>query len=110
MSDFLRSEAMKFLQSCRGRDKAMPRTELFHHLRLFEPRLSDRRLRDIYSELPVCSSEDGLFIPKTTREVMDFRAYVTKAHGPIIAARRCEVIFSFYPKLRPIAEAQGELF
>ena len=110
MSDFLRQEAMKFLQSCRGRDKAMPRTELFHHLSLFDQSLTDRKLRIIYSGLPVCSCEAGIFVPVSPREVIDFRTYVTKAHGPIIAARRCEVIFSFYPKLRPIAEVQGELF
>lgn len=110
MSDFLRSEAMRFLESCRGREKAMPRSELLHHLQLWEPKLCDRRMRDIYSELPVCSSPEGLFIPRTTREVLDFKEYITKAHGPILAARRVNVIYSFYPNLRPVAEVQGSLF
>jgi len=110
MTDFLRQETMKFLQSCRGRDKAMPRTELLHHLKLWEPNLSDRRLRDIYAELPVATCPEGLFIPRTVREVQDFKDYIAKAHGPILAARRCNVIYSFYPHLRPVAEAQGDLF
>lgn len=110
MRDFLKQQAMRFLGSHRGRDKAIPRKELEHHLRLFEPKLSERTVREIYAGLPVCSCEDGLFVPRTAREVLDFEAYVTKAHGPIIAARRVSVIYSFYPSLRPMTEAQPDLF
>lgn len=110
MRDFLRQQAMRFLGPHRGREKAVPRKELEHHLRLFEKKLSERTVREIYAGLPVASCEDGLFIPRSAREVQDFQEYISKAHGPIIAARRCEVIFAYFPKLRPVAEAQGELF
>lgn len=110
MRDFLRQQAMRFLGPHRGRDKAIPRKELEHHLRLFEKKLSERTVREIYAGLPVCSCEDGLFIPKTTREVLDFEAYVSKAHGPIIAARRVSVIYAYYQNLRPMTETQPDLF
>ncbi len=108
--DFLRTQAMRWLQHCRGREKALPRTELLHHLRLWRPKLDDRGLREIYSELPVCSCPEGLFLPTNSAEVEQFREYITKAWGPVLAHRRCEIVFSFYPRLRPIAEVQGDLF
>lgn len=108
--ELLRRETMHFLRDCRGRDKAIPRAELEHHLRLWEPGLPERTVRRIYAGLPICSCSEGLFVPRTVREVLEFKEYVTKAHGPFIAARRCETIYSIYPNLRPIAEVQRELF
>lgn len=110
MRDFLKQEAMRFLGPHRGREKAVPRKELEHHLRLFEPKLSERTVREIYAGLPVASCEDGLFVPKTSREVLDFQEYIAKAHGPVIAARRVSVIYSYYSNLRPMTETQPELF
>lgn len=110
MNEFLRREALRFLQGCRGRDKAIPRKELEHHLRLWAPKLSERTVREIYASLPVCSCQDGLFIPRTPREVLDFQEYVSKAHGPFIAARRLGIIYATYPQLRPMEEAQQDLF
>ena len=110
MSDFLRNEIMRFLRDCRGRDKAIPRSELLCHLRRHRPYLSDREMRAIYSSLPIASSPEGLFIPKSSQEVLDFSAYIEKAHGPIWAARRREIIYSYYPELRPLAQVQKELF
>lgn len=109
MNTFLRDEAMRFLGAHKGRDKAIPRKELEHHLRLFAPTLGERTVREIYAALPVCSSEAGLFVPRTSREVEEFREYITKAHGPIIAARRLSIIFAYYPSLRPIEEVQAAL-
>ncbi len=63
MNTFLRDEAMRFLGSHKGREKAIPRKELEHHLRLYAPTLGERTVREIYAALPVCSSEDGLFVP-----------------------------------------------
>lgn len=108
--DWLRRETMHFLRDCRGREKAIPRAELAHHLRLWEPELPERTVRKIYAGLPVCSCPEGLFIPRTAREVLDFKEYISKSHGPIHAARRVDVILSIYPNLRPTAETQGELF
>jgi len=111
MNEFLRQEAMKFLESCRGREKAMPRKELEHHLRLFQPKLSERSVRLIYTSLPVCTCDEGLFVPKTCEEVLAFKDYVEKAHGPIIAARRVGIVYNYYRNLRPpTPEVQGELF
>lgn len=108
--DWLRRETMHFLRDCRGREKAIPRAELEHHLRLWEPNLPERTVRKVYAGLPICSCPEGLFIPRNAREVQEFRDYIGKAHGPILAARRCETIYSYYPGLRPTAETQRELF
>jgi hypothetical protein len=104
MNTFLRDEAMRFLGPHRGRDKAIPGDELEYHLRLFSADLAERTVRRIYASLPICSCVDGLFVPKTSREVLDFQAYISKAHGPIIAARRLSIIYSYYPNLRPPTE------
>ncbi len=108
--EFLRRETMHFLRDCRGKEKAIPRAELLHHLQLFEERMTDRRMRDIYAELPIAACAEGLFVPKTSAEVVEFSNYLDRKVGPIIAARRREVIYSFYPGLRPMSEIQGELF
>jgi hypothetical protein len=42
-------------------------------------------------------------LPMTVAEVQEFKAYITKAWGPIQAHRRCATIISFYPKLAPPA-------
>jgi hypothetical protein len=107
MSIFLRDQIMRVMQGHKGRANAMPRKVLLAELRLFVPKLSDHECRELYSGLPLCSCEDGLFLPQTVAEVQDFRAYITKAWGPIQAHRRYATIISFYPHLAPPAEQLG---
>lgn len=103
MSVFLRDQIMRVMQGHRGRVNAMPRKVLLAELRLYRPSFTDRDCRELYSGLPICSCEGGLFLPTTVAEVLDFKAYITKAWGPIQAHRRCATIISFYPKLAPPA-------
>ena len=109
MNPFLHNETMRVLQGHKGRNAAMLRKDLLAHLRLFRPTLDDRGMRDIYSSLPVCSSADGLFLPTCVAEVLEFKAYLAKAWGPIVAHRRCATIYAYNPKLIPPAD-QPSLF
>jgi len=107
MNTFLRDQIMRVMQGCKGRANAMPRKTLLAELRLFRPKFTDRECREFYSGLPICSCEDGLFLPQTVVEVQEFKAYIAKAWGPIQAHRRVGTILSFYPKLAPPAEQLG---
>jgi len=104
MSVFLRDQIMRVMQGHKGRANAMPRKLLLAELRLYRPSLTDRDGRELYAGLPICSCEGGLFLPQTAAEVQEFKAYITKAWGPIVAYRRVATILAFYPKLAPPAE------
>jgi len=107
MNTFLRDQIMRVMQGCKGRANAMPRKTLLAELRPYRPKFTDRDCRELYSGLPICSCPEGLFLPQTVAEVQDFKAYITKAWGPIQAHRRVGTILSFYPKLAPPAEQLG---
>ncbi len=96
---FLRTRLMEILQRHRGRLHAIPREKLLFELLSFEPRLDDRRFRALYADLPVCTSPDGMFLPKTPEEVQEFKEFLTKGWGPILADRRVKIIFAYYPGL-----------
>jgi hypothetical protein len=108
-ADFLKIRLMEILQRHRGRDKAIPREKLLFELQCFDSKLDDRRLRELYSALPVCTCPDGMFLPKTSNEVQEFKAYLAKGWGPIVADRRVKVIFAYYPSLATDTMKQGEL-
>lgn len=107
MNNFLRTETMRILQAHRGRDNAMPRDRLMERLKLFNPDLNDRDFRKLYVGLPIATCAEGLFLPQTATEVRDFKAYITKQSGPIIASRRVGTILAFYPQLAPPVEQLG---
>lgn len=109
MNAFLFDEVMRVLQGHKGRVNTMLRKDLLAHLRLFRPKMDDRGMREIYATLPVCSSADGLYLPTCVAEVLEFKAYLAKAWGPIVAHRRCATIYAYNPKLIPPAE-QPSLF
>ena len=50
-----------------------------------------------------------MFLPKTPEEVQDFKAYLTKGWGPILADRRVKVIMAYYPNLAASTMKQQEL-
>lgn len=111
MNEYISRKLMEFLQArARGEEKAVPRDEVLAELRLFQPTLTDRTMREIYAKLPICSSEKGLFVATCTKEVEAFKKYLDKKSGPIIAARRTAIIYAYYPKLRPVNENQMRLF
>lgn len=108
-AEFLRTRLMELLQRHPGRANAIPRDRLLADLKCYDPKLDDRRFRDLYAGLPVCTSPDGLFLPKTPKEVQDFKAYITKGWGPILADRRVKVIMAYYPNLAASTMKQQEL-
>ncbi len=108
-AEFLRTRLMELLQRHPGRKNAVPRDRLLADLKCYDPKLDDRRFRDLYAGLPVCTCPDGLFIPKEPEEVRDFKDYITKGWGPILADRRVKVIMAYYPQLAESTMKQGEL-
>ena len=110
VTDFLRTRLMEFMQHHRGRENAIPRERVLFHMQSWEPKMDDRRLRELYASLPLCACADGLFLAKCIREVEEFREYLSKKSGPIVADRRVKIVLSFYPKLRSSDEHQGGLF
>jgi len=110
MNIFFRDQIMRVMQGHRGRANAMPRKVLLAELRLYRPSFTDRDCRELYSDLPLCSCEEGIFFPIYSIEVQEFRIYLEKKVGPIIAARRCNIIYAYYPNLRPNYGIQQELF
>lgn len=107
---------MRILQAHRGREQAMPREKLRERLNIFNADIDDRKLRKLYVVLPICSCAEGLFIPdyvnvaKGRQEVADFKAYIAKQSGPIVAAQRVGTVLAFYPMLKPLEERQPGLF
>lgn len=109
MNDSLRLRMMEIVQQHRGRSRAVPRDEIMTELRRLEPTLDDRRFRELYSNLPICTCPNGLYSPSTPQEVADFKAYLSTGWGPIVADRRVKVILAYYPSLAPRLAGQGEL-
>lgn len=98
--DWLRAVLMNYFQQRRGKERATPREEVLKFLRLYDPSVDDRRMRRIYSALPICSCDKGLFLPKHPEEVEEFRVYLLKGWGPVLAERRVQIIYAFYPWLK----------
>lgn len=98
--EWLRMVLMNYFQHRRGKEHATPRGEILRFLKTYDPSVDDRRMRRIYSGLPVCSSDGGLFLPKRPEEVEEFRAYLTKGWGPVLADRRVKIIHAFFPWLK----------
>lgn len=102
---------MEMLQKvARGKDNVITRDEVLRHLQVFKHDLDDRGCRKIYASLPICTCEKGLFLPETSDEVLEFKAYLTKKSGPFVADNRVRIVFAFRPELAPAHGEQMELF
>jgi len=102
---------MRMLEAHRGRARAIPRQAIEDELGPLVPyRDLDRCFRKTYSKLPICSCQDGLFIPQTVAEVVEFKRYLTAKNGPFVAHERVMVIYAARPELVPDCGIQGELF
>jgi hypothetical protein len=106
---YLQTRLMEILQHHRGRANAIPRERLLFELQSYDPKLDDRRFREIYAALPICTSPDGMFIPKTPEEVQEFKVYLTKGWGPIVADRRVKIILAYFPALASPSMKQQDL-
>jgi hypothetical protein len=102
---------LHLLSRHRGRANAITRDEFLFELQAVYPEITDRAMRDMYSELPVCSTASkpyGLWLPTTGAEIQDFLREYSAHVGPIRAAARRQIFMRAYPKLMP-DERQAEL-
>jgi len=70
-------------QHHRGKENAVKRNVLLRFCQAFEPELTDREMRNIYSELPVVSSNKGIFWPVCHEEIDEFESYLRKKALPL---------------------------
>ena len=90
----------------RGKRNAVPRERLLKDLAGIGYRVSDRDLREIYAELPVCTCSAGIFYPETTAELEEYKAYLKAKAIPLFV--RWQRVAQAHPEL--IDARQGELF
>lgn len=92
----------------RGRENAVKRDILLNFCRAFEPSLTDRELRKIYSELPVCSCNEGIFWPIRHEEIDEFEAYLKGKAKPLFD--RFRMVAARHRNLLSEKFTQWELF
>ena len=97
----------KLARDHRGRGRAIKRRDLWHYARLFDADITDRRLRDIYSHLPVVACEEGIFYPIREQELKDFKAYLMAKVYPCY--ERYKRVAQAHPHLVPDDSIQQEL-
>jgi len=89
-----------------GKSRAITREDLLSYLHSLGYGLSDRDLREIYAELPIVSSSQGLFWPETAAELQEYRQYLKAKAIPLF--ERWQRVAQAHPEL--IDATQGELF
>lgn len=67
----------------RGKENAIKRRDLLLYAQQKDIHLTDRELRKIYCELPVCSSERGIFWPVTSEEIDEYYIYLRAKAIPL---------------------------
>jgi hypothetical protein len=103
MSDFIPTKILEVMNThCRGRKNAQPRAWIETRLRHWSIDITDRKIRAYYAGLPICSSEDGLFIPIRPDEVQEYRRYLE----PKLPAAKIDLkirrIVATWPHLCPV--------
>ena len=67
----------KIIEILKLREKPIKRAELLNILNTDGyPDLTDREMRAIVSELPICSCEKGYYLPKNEQDIMNFKKYL----------------------------------
>ncbi len=66
-----------------GKEEAITRKKLLDYCHWYNGALTDRQLRNIYSQLPVVACNKGIFWPIRTSEVEEFREYLKKKAIPL---------------------------
>lgn len=95
LSEFI----MGILKQHKGKKKAITRERLLGMLYPYDITLTDRRLREIYSKLPIVTSAEGLFIPISSEEIEEFKQYL-KAKA-LSLFERFTMLKQAYPNLIP---------
>lgn len=111
MNEMIRARIMQILSSHRGRENSIPRKELAEKLeRRCAMHVDDRKLRAIYATLPVCSCNEGIFIPRTPEEVRDYRDYLRPHMAPEKVQARITILLTTWPHLVSDPGVQLEMF
>jgi len=95
-------------QHHRGKENAIKRNVLLRFCQAFEPELTDREMRNIYSQLPVVSSNKGIFWPVRPVEIEEFEAYMRKKALPHF--ERAKMVVDYHKKLLSQKIIQWSLF
>ena len=93
-----------------GRANAMTRSQLEARLNHFGYYLTDRKYREAYAELPLCSCEDGLYIPSHSTDLAEVERYWRPKMGPELLAAKMERLRLAYPDLAREERVQPGLF
>lgn len=91
-----------------GKENAIKRKDLLSYCRYFEPELTDRELRNIYCQLPLVSSNAGIFWPICGSELDEFEEYCRKKALPLFM--RVKMVMEEHKDLRTGEYVQKELF
>ena len=92
----------------RGRENAISRDDLREKLRIWGIEISDRSLRDVYSKLPVCTCDQGIFYPIRTQELEEYQVYLKSKAIPLFD--RWKRVAQAHPHLVPERGEQMGLF
>lgn len=93
----------------RGKENAIKRKDLLTYVHAYgDPDLTDRELRNIYCQLPVISSEAGIFWPIRKSELDEFEEYCRKKALPLFI--RVKMVMEEHKDLRAEKYVQKELF
>ena len=93
----------------RGKENAIKRKRLLGGINCVHGvSLTDRELRNIYCQLPVISSEAGIFWPIRQSELDEFEEYCRKKALPLFI--RVKMVFEEHKDLRVGKYIQKELF
>jgi hypothetical protein len=66
---------------------------------------SDREIRLAYADMDVCSSEDGIYIPRTTEDLLEFKSFLQKRATAL--TQRWVRVLRAYPNLIPSDKQVG---
>ena len=111
MNETIRMRIMQILSAHRGRANAIPRRELAEKIeRRFATHVDDRKLRSIYATLPICSCNEGIFIPRTPDEIQRYREYLRPHMAPDKVQARITILLMTWPHLAAGPGVQLEMF
>ena len=96
----------KIKRDHRGKENSCKRKHLLSYIHCSGVDLTDRELRNIYCQLPVVSSDKGIFWPIRKEELDEFEAYCRKKALPLFI--RVKMVMEKHEHLR--TGIQKELF
>jgi len=113
MSDYIATKILEVLRLHNlGRENAEPRAKVEERLSHLRINIGDRAVRDAYSTIPLCSCEDGLFLPIRPEEVTEYEDYLRKKKiAESLISIKISRIYATWPDLKARPQpVQTELF